>query len=209
MNASGLRTLLSNRAELAGLSLDDLLLDRLQTYFGLLARWNLRINLTGFALDQPSAEAVDRLLIEPLLIAPALPHSVDVWFDLGSGGGSPAIPIQLSRPARNLVLVESRGRKAAFLREVAREMAIQEIDVEAARIEAVAASHRLAGAADLVTVRAVRPSDEVFGSIRALLRLGGHAALIGSRFESATPAGFQVVPSPVVVPAPMLLFSRT
>jgi 16S rRNA (guanine527-N7)-methyltransferase len=208
MSSIHTRSLLSSRATAAGLSIDDPLLDRLQTYLSLLARWNLRVNLTGFDLDQPTVQAVDRLLIEPLLIARALKYPLEVWFDLGSGGGSPAIPIQLLRPAQILVLVESRGRKAAFLREVAREMNLRQVEVEATRIESIAASHRLAGTADLVTIRAVKHSDDVFDAIRDLLQSGGQAALIGSKSEMAVPVGLQVAQSVVSFNA-LRLFTKT
>jgi len=195
MSESELRELLVRRARAADLSMDDVLLDRLQAYFRLLAHWNPRINLTGFSLDQPTEGAIDRLLIEPLIIARSLPHPVSVWFDLGSGGGSPAIPIQLYRPAETLVLVESKGRKAAFLREVARVLSLNSVEVEVTRIESIVVRHPLAGAADLVTVRAVRPSDDILEAIRGLLRFGGQAAFIGAKFDkSAARQGFQVVP---------------
>jgi 16S rRNA (guanine527-N7)-methyltransferase len=193
MNSTEFRNLLSTRATAARLSIDEDLLDRLETYFKLLAHWNVRINLTGFALDQPTAQAVDRLLIEPLLIVRALNYPLDVWLDLGSGGGSPAIPIQLCRPAKLLVLVESKGRKAAFLREVAREMQLTEVAVEVRRIESITSGYRLAGTADLVTVRAVRPSEAMFAAFRNLLRVGGQAAIIGSDVDELTvPQGFQI-----------------
>jgi len=194
MSESELRELLVQRARAADLSMDDVLLDRLQAYFRLLAHWNPRINLTGFSLDQPTEGAIDRLLIEPLIIARSLPYPVSVWFDLGSGGGSPAIPIQLYRPAETLVLVESKGRKAAFLREVARVLSLNSVEVEVTRIESIVVRHPRAGAADLVTVRAVRPSDDILEAIRGLLRFGGQAAFIGSKFdESLARQGFQVV----------------
>ena len=195
MNSTEFRNLLSTRATVASLSIHQDLLDRLETYFKLLAHWNARVNLTGFALDNPTAQAVDRLLIEPLLIVRALNYPLGVWLDLGSGGGSPAIPIQLYKPAKLLVLVESKGRKAAFLREVAREMRLTEVAVEVRRIESITSSHRLAGTADLVTVRAVRPSEAMFEAFRNLLRAGGQAAIIGSKVdELVVRQGFQVEP---------------
>jgi len=195
MSESELRELLVRRARAADLSMDDVLLDRLQAYFRLLAHWNPRINLTGFSLDQPTEGAIDRLLIEPLIIARSLPYPVSLWFDLGSGGGSPAIPIQLYRPAETLVLVESKGRKAAFLREVARVLSLKSVEVEGTRIESIVVRHPRAGAADLVTVRAVKPSDDILEAVRGLLRFGGQAAFIGSKFDEAgVRQGFQVVP---------------
>jgi 16S rRNA (guanine527-N7)-methyltransferase len=193
MNPTEVRSLLLSRAAAADLSMDDVLLGGLETYLRLLARWNARINVTGFSLDRPTARAVDRLLIEPMLITRALTYPIHVWFDLGSGGGSPAIPIQLYKPAALLVLVESKGRKAAFLREVSRELGLKQVEVEAARIESIASTHRCSGTADLVTIRAVKPSDAVFVAVQGLLRTGGQAAMLGSTSFSATPIGFKVV----------------
>jgi 16S rRNA (guanine527-N7)-methyltransferase len=194
MSSKSFRDLLSTRATAAGLSIDAALTDRLEAYFRLLAQWNSRINLTGFSLNEPSTEAIDRLLVEPVSVAQALNVSADVWFDLGSGGGSPAFPMQLCRPAKLLVLVESRARKAAFLREVARELRLDAVEVEVIRIESITASFRLAGSVDLVTVRAVKPSDAVFNAFRTLLRRNGQAVLLGSpTVEPRTREGFKVV----------------
>jgi 16S rRNA (guanine527-N7)-methyltransferase len=206
MSSSEFRALLSTRAAAAGLSIDENLIDRLGTYFALLAHWNARINLSGFSLKRPTAQAVDRLLIEPLIIAQTLKHAVDIWLDLGSGGGSPAIPIQLYKPANVLVLVESKSRKAAFLREVARELGLNEVEVEVTRIESITSAHRLAGKADFVTVRAVRPSMPMFGAVHSLLRTAGRVALIGSKIgKLPVPEGFQVVPMIELAPIDSLV----
>ena len=67
-----LRTRLLRRAAKSALFLPDDLSERLLTYYELLARWNRKINLT--ALDNPD-EAIDRLLLEPILAARYLPSS--------------------------------------------------------------------------------------------------------------------------------------
>jgi len=196
MSQDELRGLLLRRAAAADFALDDPLLERLETYFRLLARWNGRINLTGFSLKDPTDQAIDRLIVEPLLITRALRYPIGVWFDLGSGSGSPAVPIQLYRPAKTLVLVESKERKAAFLREVIRQMRLDQARVECTRIESLAMTDQLVGMADLVTIRAVRPSEAVIASIRGLLRVGGLAVLVGSKPDRfVTQRGFEVAPS--------------
>ena len=211
MSQDEVRSLLLKRAAAADLAVDDRLVDRLETYYQLLARWNARINLTGFSLKNPTDQAIDRLIVEPLLIARALKYPVGVWFDLGSGGGSPAIPIQLYRPADILVLVESKERKVAFLREVTRSMRLEQVEVECARIESVATDHRLAGTADLVTIRAVRPSEAIVASTQRLLRTGGRAALIGSKSDRAFDSQrFEVITATEVTSRTSLtLLSRT
>ena len=127
---------------------------KLQEYFELLARWNRTINLTALALDGYPQTSIDRLLIEPLVAVNAMPETVSDWVDLGSGGGSPAIPMKIVRPAVRLTLVESKERKAAFLREAVRSLHLPDAAVLVRRFETLkdSRSHSL----DLVTVRAVR-----------------------------------------------------
>jgi len=94
----------------------------LETYYRLLAQWNVKINLTALPLQPPTDSTFDRLFIEPLLAAELVPDLPGIWFDLGSGGGSPALPLKLIRPSLSLTLVESKTRKAAFLREALRAL---------------------------------------------------------------------------------------
>ncbi len=175
---------LASRASRAGVVfLDDAISDQLLTYYQLLARWNRTINLTS--LSDP-AEAVDRLLLEPLAAAQYLPRGE--WLvDLGSGGGSPAVPLALATGATRLVMVESRTRKAAFLREVLRELALPG-SVEAVRFEELVQHEPMIGAFGLASVRAVRLDAALFDTLASLLRTGATAALFGPASD-AIPAG--------------------
>ena len=192
MVSDGLPERLARRASLVGLEIAPALALQLEAYFRLLARWNDRINLTAFRLDPATDQAVDRLIVEPLqanrLIAEAL-----VWFDLGSGGGSPAIPLKLANPAARLTMVESKERKAAFLKEAIRILDMSGASVEAERIEAIALSHPLAGAVDVVTVRAVRLDSGLFDAVRMLLKPRGRVALFGAPEHFPVPKGFEAI----------------
>jgi len=174
------RVLLRLRAELAHVPLSDEIAQKLEAYFTLLRRWNRTINLTSLPLDPPTDASVDRLLIEPLTAIPFLAAKPSVWFDLGSGGGSPAIPLQIAHPANQLHMVESKERKAAFLREVVRELGLTGAEVLGTRIEALLDEERSRSIADLVTVRAVRLSAPLFSQLDLLMRAGGQAALFGT-----------------------------
>ena len=66
MAARDFRTRLTRRASKAGVPLSDDLAATLSAYYELLSRWNRKINLT--ALTDPD-EAIDRLLLEPLVAA--------------------------------------------------------------------------------------------------------------------------------------------
>ncbi len=133
------------------LSIPAELADALLAYLELLALWNSKINLT--ALDDPDA-AIDRLILEPLLAARHVPEGASV-IDIGSGGGSPAIPLKLAAPRIKLWMVESKTRKSAFLREAIRQLDLRESFVETKRYEELLTEPTLHESMDVVTIRAV------------------------------------------------------
>jgi 16S rRNA (guanine527-N7)-methyltransferase len=157
---------------------------RLAIYFELLAHWNQKVNLTGFGLDSPTDAAVDRLFIEPLLVARAVHPAPGKMIDIGSGGGSPGIPLSLALAPVQTVLVEVRTKKEVFLKEVARSLALSDrIHVQRARFADLAATDEFAGKFDLLTVRAVRIADEDLSALLAFLRPGGRLVLFGQGEE--------------------------
>jgi 16S rRNA (guanine527-N7)-methyltransferase len=168
-----LRTRLSKRAAKANLFLSEELSDRLIAYFELLSRWNQKINLTS--LDDPD-EAIDRLLLEPVLAARHLPEARGTplrHMDIGSGGGSPAIPMLLATPRMRLTMVEVKARKSAFLREAVRHLELLEARVETSRYEELLTRPELHEAYDAVAVRAVRIEARVLTTLQAFVADGG------------------------------------
>jgi 16S rRNA (guanine527-N7)-methyltransferase len=161
------------RASAAGLNLADDLVDSLTAYLALLARWDRKINLTAFDLDSPSDAAIDRLIIEPLQAAGLVQATDRSLIDIGSGGGSPAIPMRLARPHLEAVLVEVRERKAAFLRDVIRELALANVRVACETFERFASRPAELNQVDLVTMRAVRAEGAIWQASRAVLKAGG------------------------------------
>ena len=117
------RDQLITRLETVGVAIPgDEALDKIEAYFELLTRWNRTINLTALPLEKPTDETIDRLFTEALAAVRHLPNSAKQWFDFGSGGGSPAVPMQAVASQIHLTMVESKERKAAFLREVVRNL---------------------------------------------------------------------------------------
>lgn len=163
-------TRLARRALKAGLFLPEELVAGLTTYYELLSRWNRKINLT--ALDNPD-EAIDRLLIEPVIAARHFRAPNLRLMDVGSGGGSPAIPMKLAAPAVRLTMVEVKARKSAFLREAIRQLSLTDTVVETSRYEELLARPELHESFDLVSLRAVRVEARVLGTLQAFVRPGG------------------------------------
>ena len=151
----------------------------LEQYYRLLLRWNARINLTSLPLSGFPAESLDRLLIEPIQAAECIEDVSLRWFDLGSGSGSPAIPFKIVRPSADSTLVESVGKKAAFLREAVRVVGLPTVKVMTARIEDLEALIP-AESVDLITLRAVRVDAAVNESISTLLKPSGRLLWFGA-----------------------------
>lgn len=177
MNSREFQDRLARRARRAGLSLAKDLRAKLESYFRLLALWNQKINLSGLDLSDPPPEALDRLLIEPLVAARYAPAGTVRVIDIGSGGGSPAIPFALGIPGARLFMVESKTRKSVFLKEVGRVLEMAHCDVVTARFEELLARPDLHEAHDLLTIRAVRVEARVLITLQTFVKPGGQMFL--------------------------------
>jgi 16S rRNA (guanine527-N7)-methyltransferase len=154
--------------------------DQFCLYIGLLAKWNKRLNLTALSVDPPTDEAIDRLLVEPTMAIQAVDPADASLMDLGSGGGSPAIPMKIGAPQLKLVMVEAKARKSAFLRDAIRQLGLIHAEVENARFEELLTRPELHEAFDIVSVRAVRPDRQLWNPVLAFLKPGGRVFWFGS-----------------------------
>jgi 16S rRNA (guanine527-N7)-methyltransferase len=185
---------LKRRAKSAGITLDVALIEELETYYQLLAKWNAKINLTAFKLTPEGDDAaVDRLLIEPVVAAQYIQENAKSLLDAGSGGGSPAIPLKLASKNLSLRMVEVKTRKAVFLREAVRELGLRDAVVETSRFEELLPRVELHEALDLVSIRAVRVETRTLNTLQAFLRPGGKLLL----FRGATKSDLEDAPPPL------------
>ena len=92
--------------------------------------------------------------------------------DVGSGGGSPAIPMALATPTLTLTMVESKTRKAVFLKEAVRAVGL-DADVLASRHEELLSRPDLHEAVELLTLRAVRIEPRFLSSLQAFVKPRG------------------------------------
>ncbi len=149
-------------------------LESLCVYMNLLLKWNRVINLT--AIRQPE-QIVRRHFGESLFAARQLlaPGASDSVIDVGSGAGFPGMLLKVFAPAIGLTLVEANGKKATFLRELARSLQFTDVCVVPERAE------RLSEKASLVTFRAVEKFEKILLTAASLISPGGRlGALIGA-----------------------------
>ena len=141
---------------------------KFDAYFGLFVRWNRRTNLSAI---RDREGILRRHFVESIRCARCLPVEISTLLDFGSGGGLPGVPVSICRPELDVVLAESQGKKASFLREVVRVMALH-ARVHGGRAEAL--TQRF----DCVTLRAVDKMDQAVRSASHLVALGGWMGLL-------------------------------
>jgi 16S rRNA (guanine527-N7)-methyltransferase len=192
VNSREFQDRLGRRARRAGVSISPEIRAKLEIYYRLLATWNEKINLTGLNLSEPNSDALDRLLVEPVVASRHVSSAVRRMIDIGSGGGSPAIPLALMAPTIQLLMVESKTRKSVFLKEALRALELTQADVATARFEELLARPDLHEAHDLLTIRAVRIETRILMTLQAFVRPGGQlflfrGAVTADPAETVTP----------------------
>jgi 16S rRNA (guanine527-N7)-methyltransferase len=168
-----------------GLALPPDAVERLLDYQALLERWNGTYNLTAV---RDGAGMVTRHLLDSLAILPYVEGAS--LADLGTGPGLPGIPLAIAAPGREVLLVDSNGKKVRFLREAIRSLKLDGVRAVQSRVEEVQ------GRFDCITARA-------FASLADMLAWGGHLLAPGGRWLAmkgpsadeelaAIPAGFRL-----------------
>ncbi len=128
-------------------------LARLDRFIELLLTWQARVNLIA-ASTIPHLWT--RHVADSLQLLPLAPQA-KIWVDFGSGGGFPGLVLACAlaeTPGAQVHLIESIGKKATFLREVARQLTLP-AEIHQERAENFGESW--SGCADVVTARAVAP----------------------------------------------------
>ena len=180
-----LKNLLERGIAQLDVGLPDGTVDRLLDYRELLERWNSAYNLTAVRDDR---EMVTRHLLDSLAILPYV-HGRSLA-DLGTGPGLPGIPLALAEPAREVLMVDSNGKKVRFLREAIRSLKLGNARALQSRVEEVE------GTFECITARA-------FASLADMLGWGGHLLAPGGTWLAmkgkhpaeeldGVPAGFVV-----------------
>ena len=155
------------------LDLEPAMAERFGQYLSLLLKWNARTNLTS--VREPD-EIERRHFAESIFAAQQIPPGVKTLLDFGSGAGLPGIPIAICRPEITVTLAESQGKKAAFLQEAVRTLALK-AEVWAGRVEAMPADRVF----DAVTLRAVDKMPAACRSAVQRLAEGGWMGVFATR----------------------------
>ena len=144
-----------------------------QRYFQELAEWNKRINLTAVI---GNSEVQAKHFLDSLTVSLVIPKDVmakGTLMDVGSGAGFPGLPLKILWPDLRTTLVESVGKKAAFLSHMTDTLGLEGVEVRCQRAETLAHDPQLRETFDVVVSRAVADLSALAELTLPFCKLGG------------------------------------
>jgi len=181
----------------ADLSLPGEAVEQLLRHADEMLRWNRAIRLT--AITDPEDVAVKHIL-DSLLILAFAPFPGKT-LDFGSGAGYPGIPLAVAAPEAHVVLLESSGKKCAFLSHVRSMLGLRNVEVVRGRL--TGRDPHFLGRYEQVVTRATLPPREAADLLVPCLKPGGRLLLMTGPGEEAHPAADgDLAAQPGVFPLP-------
>ena len=167
-----MRDLQTDALSLFDIQLDDQQAAAFERYAAELAAWNRRINLT--AITEPGEVRVKHFL-DSLSCLPAMRQTdFSRIIDVGTGAGFPGIPLKIALPDIQLTLIESVGKKTAFLAHIVQVLGLDGVEILTARAEDVGRMPDHRESYDWALARAVAPVNVLAEYLLPLLKVGGH-----------------------------------
>jgi 16S rRNA (guanine527-N7)-methyltransferase len=155
-----------------GLELTPEQVTAFQVYYEELVAWNQRVNLTSIT-DYEEVQTKHFLdsLSCLLVLRDLSPHTSCI--DIGAGAGFPGLPLKIVLPQMRLTLLESTGKKVAFLKHAVAELALSDVEVVRGRAEEVGRQPGVRESFDVALARAVASLSVLVEYALPLVRVGG------------------------------------
>lgn len=150
-------------------------IEQIVLFESLLQHWNRKINIVSRA---DIGRIRDKHVRQSgWFCHPAVIGDAHVIMDMGSGGGFPGIPMKIFLPGLSMTLLESKRKKALFLREVIDRLALTDTRVVCERAESLR-DKEPSSEYDMIVCRAVAPLDALWSWSEPLLKPGGRMAAL-------------------------------
>ncbi len=138
-------------------------------FYALLLEYNGRFNLTAVTERE---EVFHKHFLDSVAGEGFLPYGA-TCVEVGSGAGFPSIPLKIVREDLTLTLVESTGKKCAFLKEAIRALGLKGVEVVNARAEELGQDPAFREKFDVSFARAVARLNVLAEYCMPLVRVGG------------------------------------
>lgn len=105
-------------------------IEKLVAFVLLMHKWNKAYNLTS--VREPEKMLIKHI-VDSIVVAPFL--SQTQYIDVGTGPGLPGIPLAIMCPDKNFILLDSLGKRVRFMKQVAYELKLDNIQPVQSRVE--------------------------------------------------------------------------
>nr|WP_233585723.1 16S rRNA (guanine(527)-N(7))-methyltransferase RsmG [Corallococcus sp. CA054B] len=93
---------------------------KLQRLMAELLKWNAKVNLTAITAPE---EVLEKHFLDSLAVLPEVRGATSL-LDLGAGAGFPGLPLKLELPEMGVTLVDTVGKKIAFIKAAAASLGL-------------------------------------------------------------------------------------
>ena len=155
------------------IDLDDENLKVFDIYYELVTEWNTILNLTSISgYDEFMLKHILDSLVPIKWINEHKKDSIHIA-DVGTGAGFPGLPIKIIYPELKMCLIESRGKKAEFLKHVVDTLNLKEVTIVSDRAEITGKDPNTRETFDVVLARGISRLDVLSELTLGLLKIGG------------------------------------
>lgn len=158
--------------------LNEKQLEQLNKYYKILVEENKKINLTGITAKK---EVYLKHFYDSLAAAPLIEDKNTKLCDIGSGAGFPGVVLKIAYPQLDVTLVDSLEKRTKFLNYLIKELNLENIKVETARIEEYSKKHK--EEFDIITSRAVASIPVILELASQLVKIKGYFIILKAKVE--------------------------
>nr|WP_253895308.1 16S rRNA (guanine(527)-N(7))-methyltransferase RsmG [Corallococcus exercitus] len=148
---------------------------QLQRLMAELLKWNAKVNLTAITAPE---EVLEKHFLDSLAVLPEVTGATSL-LDLGAGAGFPGLPLRLALPGLGVTLVDTVGKKIAFIKAAAASLGLTGVRGLHARAEGKPETEGIPRAQVLIA-RAFMDLPDWLGLAPAYVEEGGRVvAMLG------------------------------
>ncbi|MCK8499792.1 16S rRNA (guanine(527)-N(7))-methyltransferase RsmG [Myxococcus fulvus] len=167
--------LLASGCQALGVSVGSDVGPRLQQLMAELLKWNAKVNLTAITAPE---EVLEKHFLDSLAVLPEVTGAASL-LDLGAGAGFPGLPLKIALPSLGVTLVDTVGKKVAFIKAAAASLRLQGVRGLHARAEGQPETEGIPRA-ELLIARAFMDLPDWLGLAPAYVAEGGRVvAMLG------------------------------
>ncbi len=143
--------------------------EKFRAFYEILTEFNQKYNLTSIK-EEPAV--YEKHFLDSVAGEYLFPANASV-VEIGSGAGFPSLPLKIIRPDLRFTLVESVGKKCAFLRAAVERLGITDVSILNGRAEDFAKDGQYREKFDCCTARAVAEMRILAEYCLPFVRVGG------------------------------------